>query len=523
MIEDIRQYDHNLIETDILIVGSGPAGISLGLQFEGTKHRVIILESGGRSPKPEYENLNTGKNTGPLFLDLSNSRKRCLGGASKIWAGVCRPLEVEDFQKRKAVPFSGWPISKKDLDPYYNDAAKLVGIDPSLLYQEGWDRDFEVAVNFPFDKKLNSNVKGKLFQQISTDQRDFGVKYEKNLENSKNIRVLLHGTLTDIKLSSSSEVVSEVEVSSLDNKKRAIRAEKIILACGALENPRILLLANKSHKKGLGNSRGNVGRYFMSHPGFSAIAQIIKQDGRSCPKKAKLHEEKLQMNIEFNEKIKNKKLLIGHNFTFKNKEKKDLRLARKIKRRLLSGELTFSEVWDIYLNMPYSSAFRDAACKIQGKDYFREDWYGGVAIEQIPNPNSRLSLENDIDSFGQKKISFHWDKISDLERESVRKIVRTMGIELGRLGMGRLKYEENLIDGSVFEISDSINHQMGTTRMADSPKDGVVDKDCRVFGINNLYIAGGSVFATAGSVNPTFTIIALSLRLADHLKHTLNV
>ena len=173
--------------------------------------------------------------------------------------------------------------------------------------------------------------------------------------------------------------------------------------------------------------------------------------------------------------------------------------------------------------MPYSSAFRDAACKIQGKDYFREDWYGGVAIEQIPNPNSRLSLENDIDSFGQKKISFHWDKISDLERESVRKIVRTMGIELGRLGMGRLKYEENLIDGSVFEISDSINHQMGTTRMADSPKDGVVDKDCRVFGINNLYIAGGSVFATAGSVNPTFTIIALSLRLADHLKHTLNV
>ena len=179
MIEDIRQYDHNLIETDVLIVGSGPAGISLGLQFEGTKHRVIILESGGRSPKPEYENLNTGKNTGPLFLDLSNSRKRCLGGASKIWAGVCRPLEVEDFQKRKAVPFSGWPISKKDLDPYYNDAAKLVGIDPSFLYQEGWDRDFDVAVNFPFDKKPNSNVKRKLFQQISTDKRDFGVKFKK--------------------------------------------------------------------------------------------------------------------------------------------------------------------------------------------------------------------------------------------------------------------------------------------------------------------------------------------------------
>jgi choline dehydrogenase-like flavoprotein len=522
MIDDIRQYDQDLIETDVLIVGSGPAGISLGLQFESTKHRVIILESGGRSPKPEYENLNTGKNTGPLFLDLSNSRKRCLGGASKIWAGVCRPLEAEDFQKRKQVPFSGWPISKKDLDPYYNDAAKLVGIDSSLLYQEGWNKDFEVAVNFPFDKRPNSNVKGKLFQQISTDKRDFGVKYEEKLENSKNIRVLLHGTLTDIKLSSTSEIVSEVEVSSLNNKKRTIRAKKIVLACGALENPRILLLANKSQKEGLGNSRGNVGRYFMSHPGFSSIAQIVKQDDRSCLKKAKRYEEIFGMTVEFNEKLKNKKSLIGHNFNFKNKGKKHFNLARKIKRRLSSGRLTFAEVWDSYLNMPYSSAFNDAACNMQGKEFFRQDWYGSVSIEQIPNPNSRLSLDNDVDSLGQKKISFHWDKISDLEKESVRKIVHTMGIELGRLGMGRVKYEENLIDGSAFEISDSINHQMGTTRMADSPKDGVVDKDCRVFGIKNLYIAGGSVFSTAGSVNPTFTIIALSLRLADHLKGALN-
>lgn len=518
MIEDLRHSSQKLFESDILIVGSGPAGISLALEFNGTNQNVILLESGGTQPLPEYETLNTGKNTGPLFLDLSNSRKRCFGGASKIWAGVCRPLDTRDFSKRDYLPLSGWPITKEELDPYYKKSATLLEIDGSILESEGWDKKFESGINFPFDKSKDSNVKGKLLQQVPLKNRDFGQRFEPTFAESKNIKVLMHGTLTNLELSASNNSVNAVEVSCLSGKKVFIRAKKIVLACGALENPRILLLANKSKNLGLGNGGKNVGRYFMSHPGFSSVSQLLKQDDHACNEKASSNLDLYRKTFEFRENFNSQKSLLGHNFVVEQANKSYLTYLRNIRDRWNSRKLNFKNLSAIPVDFPYASAANDLYCKAQKKDSYHLTWSGGVSIEQAPNPSSRVTLSDEKDIFGQNKINFHWDKISDIEKQTVHNVVRHMALELGRLGLGRLRIENRLKDESVFEVSDSINHQMGTTRMAHTAQHGVVDKNCKVFGIQNLYVAGGSVFATSGSVNPTFTVIALALRLADHLK-----
>ena len=146
------------------------------------------------------------------------------------------------------------------------------------------------------------------------------------------------------------------------------------------------------------------------------------------------------------------------------------------------------------------------------------NWGLNVGFEQIPNRESTISLTNEKDFFGKPLMNIHWAKIPYIERQSVRKVVEEFGKEIAKLELGRLKISDELLSEKCFEINDPINHHMGTTRMSESPSTGVVDKNCKVFHINNLYMAGGSVFSTSGAVNPTFSMVSLGLRLAKHLK-----
>jgi choline dehydrogenase-like flavoprotein len=142
--------------------------------------------------------------------------------------------------------------------------------------------------------------------------------------------------------------------------------------------------------------------------------------------------------------------------------------------------------------------------------------------EQYPEPDSRITLSDQLDALGLRKACIDWH-LSELERKTARRMVETVGAEFERLNLGKLE----LSDWMRPEIEDwrswvkEGNHHSGATRMADDPRQGVVDRNCRVHGIENLYISSSSVFPTTGTANPTFTIIALAIRLADHLKQKL--
>ena len=140
-------------------------------------------------------------------------------------------------------------------------------------------------------------------------------------------------------------------------------------------------------------------------------------------------------------------------------------------------------------------------------------------LEQCPNPDSRVKLIGEQDALGLNRIALDW-QLTDLDKRSLRRSQELIGAEFGRLGVGRFKLDDWLLadDNSWPEDLHGGHHHMGTCRMSDDPKRGVVDRDCRVHGFDNLYVAGSAVYPTTGYVNPTLTVVALALRLADHLK-----
>ncbi len=494
-IQDLSINNYNFY--DICVVGSGPAGISVIKKLLKSNYKIALLESGGIHPEDDYQALNEGKNSGPSFLSLDHSRMRSFGGGGLLWAGWCAPFESNEFEKKPFLHLSGWPISLKDIENYYKEAAKMLGISYEKFYDKKLIGETAQEKNFKEFFRDKSLLKASVFQASSPVNRNLAEKYRIELENSNNTDVIFHSTVTNINLSNNGKDVDNVSISDLSGNNANIKAKIFVLACGALENPRILLSSNKYYKNGIGNSQGLVGSCFMSHPGINNVGEIHKISSGKCydgPKKN--IDYKVTFEISPKERLKHK--ILRHTLSVEN-------FSQSIKSKLFDKS-------NFFLNI------KKTFCKITGKQYFSNNWNLNVGLEQPPNLSNYLKLDNKIDQLGVPKINMHWNKISNIERDTVIKSVNIMAKELGMLNTGRIKLKEDLLSGKAFNIDDPINHHIGTTRMSDSPKTGVVDKNCKVFDLSNLYIAGSSVFATSSIVNPTYTIVALSLRLGEYLK-----
>ena len=497
MFKDLKDFlPNSTLEYDICIIGSGPAGISLAKQLLGTKFKIAILESGGIEPEDEYQDLNEGENSGPSYLSLYSSRLRCFGGAGKLWAGVCAPFKDDEFNKKPYIELSGWPISFNDLETYYKKAAKLLGISFEKFYDKTLIGDTFKEMSFREFNRDNSLLSANVFQISSSKDRDLAEKFKTEFKTSVNAHVIFHSTVTELNLSSSGTRIESVSVADLNGNKSNIKSKIFILACGALENPRILLMSNKSNKKGIGNDNGLVGACFMSHPGIMNVAEIYKTSSNYCVSQDGSNiKHKVVFEISSKERFKQKTL--RHSLSIKpNKtllEKPSFKNTNLIDR---------------------------VACFFKRDHEFSpKKWSLDIGLEQPPRLSNKLLLDKSKDNLGMPKINMYWDDISEIEKDTVTKTTKTMARELGILGTGRIKFKDELLSGESYKIDDPINHHIGTTRMSDSSKTGVVDKNCKVFGISNLYIAGSSVFATSSIVNPTYTIVALSIRLGEYIKN----
>ena len=156
---------------------------------------------------------------------------------------------------------------------------------------------------------------------------------------------------------------------------------------------------------------------------------------------------------------------------------------------------------------------------LRSTEHEARGYYLRARTEVAPDPGNRITLDRERDALGMRRVRLDWS-VSSLDRRSVAATMRLLAEELGRLGIGRVRVNELLFedDDRWCENLSWFGHHMGTTRMSSDPRSGVVDSDCRVHGIDNLYIASASVFPTAGFANPTLTVLALALRLADHLR-----
>lgn len=484
------------IETDICIIGAGAAGITIAREFIGTSTQVTLLESGGLEPEEQTQALYDGDNIGLPSFDLHINRLRYFGGTTNHWAGHCRPLDAIDFRQRDWIPHSGWPLSREELDPYYRRAQPVVGLGPYEYENlDFWQNELKLPELTVDENRLITAV----YNQSPPTR--FGKKYRQELEKAKNINVYLHANVLEIEVNDTARQVSGLRVSAIGGPEFSVSAKTYILATGGMENARILLLSNTTVPAGLGNDNGLVGRFFMDH--------ILLRPGVDVS----LSNPDVNLTLyQYRHRIKggNMFAILASPQKLLEKEKLTnfrihLMKASKIK-RMPMGRI-FPKLDGTHGSLENSPAIKDNTDHV--------DLH--LVLEPVPNPDSRITLSDKKDVFGQQKINVNW-QFTDRDLGHAYRAMELAALEFGRMGIGRAY-------GSLFVHKDrwpqnleAGRHHCGTTRMTDNPKTGVADKNCKVNNISNLYLTGSSLFPTIGYANPTLTIVALALRLADHIK-----
>ncbi|MDH6263524.1 GMC family oxidoreductase [Bradyrhizobium sp. BR13661] len=567
-VSSLSEFENGAqLEADLLIVGAGPAGISIARSFFGTNVSVLIIESGGIAQDPAYEALNEVDAPNDLWTLAEAERRRqfhyratlwshesqrfgvrsrCVGGASAVWAGKSATFDPIDFERRPWVAHSGWPIAQSDLAPYLDAAASALNLGPNCYDERLWS-----MIDAPRPRaNPDPSVLGSFFWQFARSQTDFlrlGPEFLR--EHPDNVRLIVGSTVTSIRLDNCR--FGHVEASSLTGKRITIEGRACVVAAGSIENARLLLLSAKD-QPGLTNEA--TGRYLMDHPS----AQIASYDASEAARMSARfgfysvkHDKKVSMymrGLALSPEIQRREELLNCAIYMLDKRALDdpweavKRFARRdfskwstdtrviagspgvivkgVGRKLLQSRL---------MPRPVSSFLIDSLIRFNPNFVAQEFQTGGLphklvglgveAIsEQPPDPSNRVTLSEKRDILGMPLPFVTW-RASEQSRRTLARIGELMRSEFLRVGLSAPQLEawveQKRYDGAI--IVDTA-HTAGTTRMASERRAGVVDQNCQVFGISGLYFAGASVFPTSGHANPTLMIVAMALRLADRLK-----
>jgi len=523
MLTDARALaSGTILDADVCIVGAGAAGITLAREFAGAEFRVILLEGGGLTFEHRSQFLNRGQLAGHSSLPLDATHRRQFGGTTAVWFGRCRPLEALDFESRPWVPYSGWPFSAPDLDTYYARAGAVCELEA-----HGYD---------PQDARLAGvGLEDKLFR--FSPPTHFGETYFPLLRSAANMHLVVHANASSLTLDDAGTAVTGVRCATLNGKRLLIRARHFILAGGGLENPRLLLNSRDVHTRGLGNLNDLVGRFFMEHAEtFVAVAERIPADFPS---------EYLQLNYESfqrrlsptpaiglpDSRLRELRLLSsGMFFVRRPLHKTDDRFYSRRLRGFLELVETLQHrrppTWAALAGLGKSVVHSPTIVGLMSKALMAKlagesEYALQLQTETVPNPESRVTLIDRKDALGINQIRLDW-RLSAQDLDSFRRSQTCLLDGLTGLGISIRELHHDLDPEGWPVCMLTSRHHMGTTRMNRDARLGVVDANCRVHGIPNLYVAGSSVFPTSGMANPTLTIVALAVRLADHVKQVLN-
>lgn len=524
-ITDLRRSRQSEFYCDVCIVGGGPAGLTLATELANISLKVLLVESGGGPGQDAFANgLNEIESVGSArVMDQDQVRNRGIGGSSQTWFGRCISLDPIDFECRDWLPYSGWPISLQELQPFIKRSVPYLGLGEGL-YTGGFPADSKLSASLQSDKTPTARVVTWQFSSRSTIYSDyvrFGIRF-RTLQ-APNIVVLTHATITQIKTAEQGSRVERLEVTTPEGEKSSIIAHQIVLCGGGIENARLLLASNRSDPRGVGNQHDLVGRFFMDHPrttvgtftteaapavqrefGLFRVASGVRvQCGLSLATDVQRKEQLLNCAAWTTQHVADDDAWRSVRAVGLGNSGSRLAAARVVARN--ADQLAIG-LWNKF---------------VRGENLTRrlKQLDLDVMVEQTPNPQSRIRLSKRLDATQVPLSEIDW-KISEVEALTVIRLSHAVNATLSKAGLP----ECDLVDWVANKrVEDAVfrdaAHPLGATRMALRAEDGVVDPDCRVFGIENLYIAGSSVFPYGGHANPTLTIIALALRLADHLRN----
>lgn len=512
---------------DVCVIGAGAAGITLAIELAGRGHEVLLVESGGREEEPAVQDLAAGDSIGrpsttldsPVRLD--QMRLRYLGGTTNHWAGFCRPLSPVDFEPRDHLAVSGWPFGPEELEPFMDRAAEWVRISDADFGLERWEE--KLGMRAP---AIRSDRIEPFVYQLTFPTK-FGRVYAGELENTPGLTVLLGANVVNL-ATDTGRSITGVDLRSLDGTALRADARAYVLATGGIENPRILLASTDHDPAGLGNANGLVGRYFTEHlqvyAGFGLLdadpADVVGLEGAEVTIEQGRHAGETH----------GAKFALGLTEDHLRSE-----ATTGLEIQLLTSTFPAgAPVQDTGATMADVAALIGHTGPVPGTAVYLQ----GLAEQEL-DPESRVLLGPRTDALGMRRVQLDW-RYSAADRRRALDGFRVCAEEFGATGAGRVQLVpggvhadaiDNLVPGEFVSIYRSLPdevdeenfvigmgfHHMCTTRMAASRDEGVVDANCRVHEVDNLWIGGSSVFATGGTATPTYTLVALAVRLADHL------
>jgi choline dehydrogenase-like flavoprotein len=535
MFIDTRGIDDDReIEATVCIIGGGVAGITLALELDRCGIDTCLLESGGYRPDDDTRDLYRGENAGLPYAFADGSRSRYFGGSSNCWGGWCRPLDPWDFDKRDWVPGSGWPFGLDELAPYYARTHALLKLGPNNFDPPFWEKAIGRADvrRIPL---VTGNVRDTI-AQFSPPAR-FGKLYRRDLERSPHIRVFLHANVVHIDTDADARRVERVQVATLTGRRMTVVAKRFVLAAGGIENARLLLASNRVQAAGLGNAFDNVGRYFMDHPRImSASVRFAPGWSRNKLYDIKYHYQNaavaaygtpissqfaLAPHVLRREKLLNSRVWFFS--VFYGEASEGAQALIRCKQAWLNKEQPgwrFGDDLATMLRHPIDTAGFGLTRLLQPRALIRDVKLQAI-VEPQPNRDSRVTLSEQRDRLGMPRVKVAW-RLTELAQRTFDRTFELLAEELRASAVADVRLDAPLKGRTWPPSLEGTWHHMGTTRMHDSAREGVVDRHCKVFGIDNLFIAGSSVFPTVGANFPTITIAALALRLAGHLVKTLH-
>jgi choline dehydrogenase-like flavoprotein len=535
MLVDARRLEEgHIIQAEVCVIGGGAAGLTLALTLEERGIQACIIESGGFSAEEANRDLYRGENVGLPYRFSDGQRSRYLGGSSNCWGGWCRPMEEQDFHQRDWFPYSGWPITKADLKPYYDKSRDILKLGPPRFDVPYWVQ----AINRPNVRRhpFVGNDVVDFISQFSPPVR-FGVDYREQIESAKHVTIYLNTNAVNI-ATDGGDVVRRVELKTLTGRRASVEAKIFVLATGGIENPRLLLASNKDRPAGLGNQHDLVGRFFMEHPRMTTGYVNFRpgwSDNLLYDMKYHYHNHHvsahgiciaaqfgLSVETRAREGLLNTSVRLDSVFVGERSGVKESLV--NIKRRLTGAEpptQSLRQGLKTLATHPLQTVGFVAARGLRWRSLIECTRFQIIA-EPTPDPSSRVMLSAQRDQLGMPRVKVDW-RVGAQTKRTIDRTLALVAEEFKHAGVADVTLDPSIEDHGwpdTFE-TEGCWHHMGTTRMHHSAKQGVVDQHCRVHDTANLYVAGSSVFPTAGGDFPTITIVALALRLADHIETVL--
>ena len=563
MIEDLGALRDDVgMAADLAVVGAGPAGIVVALEAAKQGISVVLIESGGRTFDQSVQELaEAAQWDRHRHAPLSLSTRRQVGGTSNIWGGKCVPFDPVDFIARPYLGTPAWPVGYKEIQGYFQRACDWMVCGRAVF-------DAAQVPNVPdaiVPGFVDDGVLGSSLERWSLPT-NYGDVYRGHLERSALVRLLTGVTCTEIVCPSESAGATHLECRTNVGGRVQVTAKAFVVACGGLESTRLLMSSTGPAGEQLGNLGGHLGRWYLAH----VEGSIANVRFSTPPRQTVFDYERdidgvyIRRRFSFSQEYQREHGLPNVVGWLGNWELPDARhgygqlsfiylaltsplgpsLAPEVQRLSMTGgeipgtpygmaTITSrgSHLQNI-LRHPLATGtfaarfgagrFLARTRRVPGFFMYSKDnlyplQYHG---EQLPNPESKVTLTSETDRLGRRKLAVDLRFI----KEDVDGIIRAhkhWDRYFRARGVGQLEYQHNDLEQAVDQRMGGGFHQAGTTRMSASPADGVVDQNLAVHGVSNVYVASSSTFVTAGQANSTFMIVVFAVRLADHLARQL--